>query len=806
MTSDRTEIYTADSLPSLTLRIFEAGVEVTTVTFTKPNITLGSSPRCDIQLQASVIDPQHLLIRFQGGTYHVRESSQAGLLLLNGQRCSQAELREGDQLGLGPYLFLLGAGEGEATTAEARPLGFETGATPENATTTAQALPRPPSDKTEIAFREPAPGDRTEYSHRPDLALPPLLNDRTQIISRTEQSLRQAMPVPPVAPPLRREPTDHLTPLPPPEPPAERSQKSAAPSDNLVLPPSGLPFVGAFQPAGNAAAGTRFQDEGPLPSSMEANLEAALPAEHLDRTLAKPLFRDSDYNEDAPWHEPFSLIEALAASREDPATGTNILATGLEISVTRGEDLLALHHLLEFETFPEPLDFGTMLSLPLPLQDSGQFHFLRAVGDEYFFFWYDGLGGTLHTSEGEFDLASLCAPANKAFTVGDLGVYGVKLRPSDWVSFTLGVSDYAIRSHGLLPFEPERETLYAPLLATGLVLSLLLHVALVPLYAWMGSMPQPGPSPSPSEVIFSLHRTAPEPAPAPAPPQESLANASPAPSIALQPAPLPIAPPIVAQFQKPVPVRSASPPPPARSHGTKVQQPAPTVRPGNRALAEERPRPPEPKAESPVPASPPPAPPPPLVIAPSPPPPAQKATSLVLPADPELERLFGTTESRPRRTDEEDDDEDEPSSRRSSRTRGSGRGEQSTQDDDGPSIKVVSGGSGNYGSLLSELTDGSGGGSVDTEKVQRSLVRQKQKVFSCMVDQQRNLSRAPKAELKWQVNDRGKVTKVKIVRTNLSGAKEEKLKECLKRAVKSMEFPDLPPGTVLELRETFELK
>ena len=144
-------IYTADSLPSLTLRIFEAGVEVTTVTFTKPNITLGSSPRCDIQLQASVIDPQHLLIRFQGGTYHVRESSQAGLLLLNGQRCSQAELREGDQLGLGPYLFLLGAGEGEATTAEARPLGFETGATPENATTTAQALPRPPSDKTEIA-------------------------------------------------------------------------------------------------------------------------------------------------------------------------------------------------------------------------------------------------------------------------------------------------------------------------------------------------------------------------------------------------------------------------------------------------------------------------------------------------------------------------------------------------------------------------------------------------------------------------------------------------------------------------------
>ncbi len=73
---------------------------------TKPRTVLGRGEECDIVLEGETVSRQHCEIIVWGTTYVLQDSSRNGTYV-NGERVSQAQLRDGDQVRVGQNTLLV---------------------------------------------------------------------------------------------------------------------------------------------------------------------------------------------------------------------------------------------------------------------------------------------------------------------------------------------------------------------------------------------------------------------------------------------------------------------------------------------------------------------------------------------------------------------------------------------------------------------------------------------------------------------------------------------------------------------------
>jgi pSer/pThr/pTyr-binding forkhead associated (FHA) protein len=85
-----------------------SGAERHEIAITKEEFLIGRGADCDLRLRSKAVSRHHCLIRFQGGAVTLVELGSANGTFVNGQRIrSQAELKEGDEIGLGDFTFAL---------------------------------------------------------------------------------------------------------------------------------------------------------------------------------------------------------------------------------------------------------------------------------------------------------------------------------------------------------------------------------------------------------------------------------------------------------------------------------------------------------------------------------------------------------------------------------------------------------------------------------------------------------------------------------------------------------------------------
>jgi pSer/pThr/pTyr-binding forkhead associated (FHA) protein len=78
------------------------------IAITKEEFLIGRGADCDLRLRSKAVSRHHCLIRFQGGEVTLVELGSANGTFVNGQRIrSQATLKEGDEIGLGDFIFVL---------------------------------------------------------------------------------------------------------------------------------------------------------------------------------------------------------------------------------------------------------------------------------------------------------------------------------------------------------------------------------------------------------------------------------------------------------------------------------------------------------------------------------------------------------------------------------------------------------------------------------------------------------------------------------------------------------------------------
>jgi pSer/pThr/pTyr-binding forkhead associated (FHA) protein len=78
------------------------------IAITKEEFLIGRGADCDLRLRSKAVSRHHCLIRFQGGEVTLVELGSANGTFVNGQRIrSQATLKEGDEIGLGDFVFVL---------------------------------------------------------------------------------------------------------------------------------------------------------------------------------------------------------------------------------------------------------------------------------------------------------------------------------------------------------------------------------------------------------------------------------------------------------------------------------------------------------------------------------------------------------------------------------------------------------------------------------------------------------------------------------------------------------------------------
>lgn len=83
---------------------------------TNPTSTIGRDEDCDIVLDTDTVSRRHCEIVRRGTVYILRDSSRNGTFI-NGERVSQAQLRDGDQVRIGANILLFHISSGIATSA-----------------------------------------------------------------------------------------------------------------------------------------------------------------------------------------------------------------------------------------------------------------------------------------------------------------------------------------------------------------------------------------------------------------------------------------------------------------------------------------------------------------------------------------------------------------------------------------------------------------------------------------------------------------------------------------------------------------
>jgi pSer/pThr/pTyr-binding forkhead associated (FHA) protein/tetratricopeptide (TPR) repeat protein len=74
-------------------------------------VLVGRGDGCDLRLDDRAVSRQHALLRASEGGLSVERKSPMAPLLLNGSECDAAVLKEGDEIGIGPFVIRLSAAE-----------------------------------------------------------------------------------------------------------------------------------------------------------------------------------------------------------------------------------------------------------------------------------------------------------------------------------------------------------------------------------------------------------------------------------------------------------------------------------------------------------------------------------------------------------------------------------------------------------------------------------------------------------------------------------------------------------------------
>jgi pSer/pThr/pTyr-binding forkhead associated (FHA) protein len=92
-------------------KLLERGADASArreIAITKEEFLLGRGTDCDLRLRSKAVSRHHCMLRFQGGEVTLVELGSANGTFVNRERIrSQTTLKEGDEIGLGDFVFVL---------------------------------------------------------------------------------------------------------------------------------------------------------------------------------------------------------------------------------------------------------------------------------------------------------------------------------------------------------------------------------------------------------------------------------------------------------------------------------------------------------------------------------------------------------------------------------------------------------------------------------------------------------------------------------------------------------------------------
>src|SRR5687767_13177140 len=88
----------------------------------RPATLVGSRQTANIRLHSSQVSKAHALILSSQGTVHIRDLNSRTKLYINNKVVREADLKEGDQVKIGRFVFRLTAGPKLQSTARKRPV------------------------------------------------------------------------------------------------------------------------------------------------------------------------------------------------------------------------------------------------------------------------------------------------------------------------------------------------------------------------------------------------------------------------------------------------------------------------------------------------------------------------------------------------------------------------------------------------------------------------------------------------------------------------------------------------------------
>ncbi len=120
---------------------------------------LGRSEDCDIRLDDRAVSRRHAVLRVVGNEIQIEKKSDFAPLLVNGTDCTQAVIKEGDVISIGPYLMKLELDKKESETSLILEEDAQTSQLPE------QSPENPVAEAEEIPVEEAAAENFSEVSH-----------------------------------------------------------------------------------------------------------------------------------------------------------------------------------------------------------------------------------------------------------------------------------------------------------------------------------------------------------------------------------------------------------------------------------------------------------------------------------------------------------------------------------------------------------------------------------------------------------------------------------------------------------------
>ena len=87
------------------LRVVRGSLPVTIIPLTHDGFTIGRDPGSDLHLPDLEVSRQHARLRFGQGAWFIQDTDSAGGIRINGKAALAHRLEDGDQVGIGEYVF-----------------------------------------------------------------------------------------------------------------------------------------------------------------------------------------------------------------------------------------------------------------------------------------------------------------------------------------------------------------------------------------------------------------------------------------------------------------------------------------------------------------------------------------------------------------------------------------------------------------------------------------------------------------------------------------------------------------------------